>query len=71
MANFAHKRTVTETMKIAGIIDTDRMVIDVDGDEKSLSTLLSVFNGGGIEINVKIKDEEDLPEPTDEESDDM
>lgn len=71
MANFAHKRTVTETMKIVGIIDTDRMVVDVDGDEKSLSTLLSVFNGGGIEINVKVKDEEELPEPTDEESDDM
>lgn len=71
MANFAHKRTVTETMKIAGIIDTDRMTVDVDGDEKSLATLLSVFNGAGIEINVKVKDEEELPEPTDEESDDM
>lgn len=76
MANFAHKRTITETMKIAGIIDTDRMVIDVDGEEKSLSALLGVFNGAGIEINVKVKDEEDLPDPTkedsiDEYSDDM
>lgn len=69
MANFAHKRTVTEIMKIAGIIDTDRMVVDVDGEEKSLATL--VFDGAGIEINIKVKDEEDLPEPTDEESDDM
>lgn len=73
MAAFTHKRTVTETMKITGIIDTDRMVIDVDGEEKKLTTLLSVFNGGGIELNVKIKDEEELPEPTadKEESDDM
>lgn len=73
MAAFTHKRTVTETMKITGIIDTDRMVIDVDGEEKKLTTLLSVFNGGGIELNVKIKDEEELPEPTadETESDDM
>ena len=73
MAAFTHKRTVTETRKITGIIDTDRMVIDVDGEEKKLATLLSVFNGGGIELNVKIKDEEELPEPTadKEESDDM
>lgn len=73
MAAFTHKRTVTETMKITGIIDTDRMVIDVDGEEKKLATLLSVFNGGGIELNVKIKDKEELPEPTadEEESDDM
>lgn len=73
MAAFTHKRTVTETMKITGIIDTDRMVIDVDGEEKKLTTLLSVFNGGGIELNVKIKDEEELPEPTadEKESDDM
>lgn len=73
MAAFTHKRTVTETMKITGIIDTDRMVVDVDGEEKKLTTLLSVFNGGGIELNVKIKDEEELPEPTadETESDDM
>ena len=73
MAAFTHKRTVTETMKITGNIDTDRMVIDVDGEEKKLTTLLSVFNGGGIELNVKIKDEEELPEPTadEKESDDM
>lgn len=73
MAAFTHKRTVTETMKITGIIDTDRMVIDVDDEEKKLATLLSVFNGGRIELNVKIKDEEELPEPTvdEKESDDM
>ena len=38
MAAFTHKRTVTETMKITGIIDTDRMVIDVDGEEKKLAS---------------------------------
>lgn len=64
MANFAYKKTTTTAMKIAGIIDTDEMTIDVDGITKKLSTLLSDFNGAGIEINVKVKDEEELGEPT-------
>ena len=61
--NFVYKRTETTNMKIAGIIDTDRMTVDVDGEEKNLATLLSVFNGGCVEINVKIKDETELDEP--------
>lgn len=53
-------------MKIAGFIDTDRMTIEVDGDEKDISTLLSAFNGGCVEINVKVKNEEELDEPVSE-----
>ena len=64
MANFAYKKTITTAMKVAGILDTDNMTVDVDGEEKKLSTLLSDFNGCAIEINVKVKDEEDLDEPT-------
>ena len=64
MANFAYKKTTTTAMKVAGILDTDNMTVDVDGEEKKLSTLLSDFNGGTIEINIKVKDEEDLDEPT-------
>jgi hypothetical protein len=67
MANFVFKKTETTNMKIAGIIDTNNMTVDVDGTEKSLSTLLSVFNGGNIEINVKIKSEEEFDEPTSDE----
>lgn len=63
MANFAFKETKTTAMKITGIIDTDKMTIDVDGEMKSLKTLLSPFNGGGVEINVKVKEEEELAEP--------
>ena len=62
--NFAYKKITTTSMKIAGIIDTDNMTIDVDGEEKKLATLLSVFNGGGVEINVKVKEENELDEPT-------
>ena len=69
MANFSYKRTETTTLKDAGVIDSDRMVIEVNGEEKKLSTLLSDFNGGEIEINIKVKSEEELdpPESSDEE----
>ena len=66
MANFVYKKTTQTSMKVAGIIDTDKMTVDVDGDVKKLSTLLSDFNGGCVEINIKIKDEEELDEPTSE-----
>ena len=64
MANFAYKKTVTTAMKVAGILDSDNLTVDVDGEEKKLSTLLSDFNGALIEINIKVKDEEELDEPT-------
>lgn len=63
MANFAYKKTVTTAMKVAGILDSDNLTVDVDGEEKKLSTLLSGFNGAPIEINIKVKDEEELDEP--------
>ena len=64
MANFAYKRTTTTAMKVIGIIDVDNMTINVDGEEKKLSTLLADFNGGDVEINIKVRDEEELTEPT-------
>ena len=65
MSNFSYKKTITTAMKVAGIIDTDNMTVDVDGEVKKLSTLLSDFNGAGIEININVKDEEEIDEPTD------
>lgn len=64
MANFVFKENKQTSMKIVGIIDTDNMTIDVGGEEKKLATLLSVFNGGVVEINVKVKEENELDEPT-------
>lgn len=69
MANFVFKRTEQKAMKIAGMIDTDIMIINVDGDNKKLSTLFSPFNGCDVEINIKVKSEDELDEPTDEEPD--
>ena len=68
MANpFSFKEVTTKTMKVVGILDSDKMVIDVDGEEKNISTLLSAFEGNNIEMIVKVKAESDLDEPTDEE----
>lgn len=58
MANFKFNRTTTTNMKIAGLLDTDRMVINVDGEDKLLATLLSPFNGAECEVVIKIKQDE-------------
>lgn len=68
MKNFVYKLVKTKSMKIAGVIDTDRMVVEVDGEEKKLSTLLQEFNGYEIEFNIKTKDKEELDEPVDSEN---
>lgn len=67
MASFVYKTVKTTSMKIAGVIDTDRMIIEVDGEEKKLSTLLQEFNNYEIEFNIKTKDEEELEESVDSE----
>ncbi|MFR3126298.1 MAG: hypothetical protein ACLTVG_01775 [Coprococcus sp.] len=67
MASFVYETVKTTSMKIAGVIDTDRMIIEVDGEEKKLSTLLQEFNNYEIEFNIKTKDEEELDDPVDSE----
>lgn len=54
---FSYKETKTTTMKVAGILDADAMVIHTDDGERSIKTLLSDFN--------KVKSERDLDEPLD------
>lgn len=70
MANFVYKLTTQKSMKIAGIIDTDEMIVELNGEDKKLSTLLKEFNGCSIELNVKIKNEEELAEPEDDSDED-
>ena len=61
--SFSYKLTTTKAMKVAGIIDTDTTTMDVDGEEKDLSKLLSEYNGNIVEVVVRTKDEQDLDEP--------
>ena len=67
MANFVYKLTTTKTMKAVGILDLDTMTIDIDGESKKLKTLLSEYDGLGVELNLKVKNEEELDEPEDSE----
>lgn len=52
-------------MKVTGILNPQTMVINVDGEDKQLSTLLRDFADLPVEINIKVKDEEELDEPVD------
>lgn len=70
MANFVFKETKQTAMKIVGILNSNDLTINVDGEEKKLSTLLSVFNDSDVEINIKIKEENELVEPIEDENED-
>lgn len=65
MAAFTHKKTSTTSMKVTGMLNPQTMVINVDGEDKQLSTLLRDFADLPVEINIKVKDEEELDEPVD------
>ena len=69
--NFVFKEVKTTSMKAAGILDADNMIIEVDGEQKDIKTLLSVFNGAPIELNVKVKEESELDEPTASDEEDV
>lgn len=69
--NFVFKEVKTTSMKAAGILDADNMIIEVDGEPKDIKTLLSVFNGASIELNVKVKEESELDEPTASDEEDV
>lgn len=63
MKNFSYKKSTVTTLKVCGFIDTDNGTIDVDDDCKDICTLLSDFNGGLVELVVKVKSESELDEP--------
>lgn len=69
MANFVYKRTEQKSMKIAGLFNANTMTINVDGVDKELSTLFSPFSDFEVEINIKVKEEEELDEPTSDKDD--
>lgn len=65
MAAFTYKKISTTSMKVTGILNPQTMVINVDGEDKQLSTLLRDFADLPVEINIKVKDKEELDEPVD------
>ena len=47
---FTYKKSTITSMSVKGIFDSDLMTIDVDGEEKKLSTLLSEMDGAFIDL---------------------
>ena len=64
MANLVYERSTTTSLKTAGLIDVENMTITVDGEDKKLSRLWKDFEGSEVEIVIKVKVDEDIPEPT-------
>lgn len=69
MANLQYKKTLTTSLKVIGTINTSDMTIEVNGEVKKLSVLLSDLDGEDIEINVKTKEEMELDLPEDDSDD--
>lgn len=65
-----YKKTETISLNVKGFIDPVDMTIDINGDVKKISTLLSDFAGTFVEIAVKTKNEEELQEPVEIEEND-
>ena len=66
MAAFKYNRTITTTLKVVGIIDTDNGIITVEDEDKNLLNLIRDFNGAEVEIVVKVKSDEELEAPVEE-----
>lgn len=61
--NLSYKLTTTKKMKACGLLDVDSMSLEINGEEKKLSTLLKEYNGCDIDLNITVKDEEELDLP--------
>ena len=68
MKKYTYERKTTTNMKVIGFIDTDRMTIEVNGEEKELSTLLSDFDSSEVEFNITVKNKTDLSLPQSDEA---
>lgn len=71
MANLVYKRSTTTSLKTAGLIDVENMTITVDGEDKKSSRLWKDFEGSEVEIVIKVKVDEDIPEPTASDEEDV
>lgn len=69
MANLQYKKTLTTSLKVIGKINTSDMTVEVNGEVKKLSVLLSDLDGEDIEINVKTKEKMELDLPEDDSDD--
>lgn len=59
---FTYKKTTTTKLQAIGLMDTDKLTIEVEGETKSLAELLKDFNGTTVTLSVQVKEEEDIEE---------
>lgn len=59
--NLVYKKSTTITLKAVGTLDLEHGTIDIEGEERLIKDLLKDFDNLDVEINMKIKDEEELP----------
>lgn len=67
MAKFSYTKNTITTLKANGVVNCEKGTIYVDDVEKSLKTLFSEFDGDNVELVIKVKENEELEEPLDEE----
>lgn len=60
--NYIYKENRVITKKMAGIYDSEKHTVEVDGTDYDVLSELSDFDGAIIEVVVKIKEETDLSE---------
>lgn len=63
----SYKRTVTTTLKTAGILnieDNGEIFISTEQGDKELHSLIADFQGAVIELSVTVKDIHDLADPS-------
>lgn len=57
---FEYKKTTTAKLRAVGMVDADKMTIEIDGVEKSIKKLMQDFNGAAVTFTVAIKEETDM-----------
>ena len=56
----SYKKAITTTLKVSGILNSDEQTIDADGEEIKIDDLLKEFGDEFVELQLKLKDDEEL-----------
>lgn len=57
---FKYTKTTVTKLQAIGVLDTDKLTIDVEGETKNLADLLKDFNGTAVTLAVQVKEEEEI-----------
>ncbi len=58
--SYSYKESKVTTKKLVGMYDSEKHVIDVDGENKDIVEELKDFEGTIVEVVIKVKEETDL-----------